>query len=196
MYFSNKLHPHCHALCITLLLPHSFRVSSLLLMQVVFMFYHWVVKTTETCSRSHWVTVGDGGVLQLWCSIYPQASAYEAPIWHKFHFLPSILTAGEILSKSSLQQTLSSQAQVSTRPALTSPAHCSCDLRTLCTAWWEEVTMSGEYGMQGWYLTNVAIFVFSLLILTAFFRNDIAGITVCAHTFCECFFSHTLRENC
>lgn len=154
---------NCQTLWVTLFLPHSFHASSLLLMQVVFMFYHWVVNTTETCTRSHWVTVGEDGVLQLWCSIYPQASAYEAPIWYKFHFLPSILTAGEILSKSSLQQNLSSQAQVSTRPALTSPAHCSCDLRALCTAWWEEVTTSGEHGMQGWYLTNVGYFcVFTL----------------------------------
>lgn len=61
---------------------------------------------------------GDEGGLQLWC--FGTSFTYCPPSWQQ-----------EKISKSSLQQSLSSQAQVSTRPALTSPACCSCDLGAL-----------------------------------------------------------------
>lgn len=67
-------------------LPSSLRVGTLLLMQVVLVFYRWAVNTTETCSRSQWVTAGEG-----------RGGAPAVTLWYKFHFLPSILTAGEIL---------------------------------------------------------------------------------------------------
>lgn len=71
---------------------------------------------------------GQGG-LQLWSLIYPQASAYETALVQVTSCPPP--WQQERVYKSSLQQNLSSQDQVSTRPALTSPARCSCDLRAL-----------------------------------------------------------------
>lgn len=62
-------------------------------------------------------------------------------------------------------QTVSSRAQVST---LTSPARCSCDLRALCTAWWEEVTRSQEQGTLS-CPCNVGYFVQSLLKFSYYF---------------------------
>lgn len=51
----------------------------------------------------------------------------DVRLWHKLHFLPSILTAGERYSN----ENRSSQTQVSIMPFLISPTHCSCDLRAL-----------------------------------------------------------------
>lgn len=64
-------------------------------------------------------------------------------------------------------KTVSSLAQLSTLLFLTSPARCSCDLRALCTAWWEEVTRSQEQGMLS-CPCNVGNFVQSLLIFSRY----------------------------
>lgn len=128
----------------------------LLFMHLVVVLYHWGVNTTQTYSRSHWVTVGEvmgtpavnfnlPTGFCLWGCFAASFTSWP-PSWQR-----------EKVSKSSLEQNLSSRASVSTRSGLTSPALCSCDLRALCAAWWEEVTQSGEHGTQGW-----PIFVCSL----------------------------------
>lgn len=57
-------------------------MSIFLLMQLALMFYHRVVNTTES--------LGHGGV--RWGARAPAVN-----LWYEFHFLPSILTAGESL---------------------------------------------------------------------------------------------------
>lgn len=85
--------------------------------EVPLMFYHWAVNKRETCYRSHWVTAG--GALQPWS--FGTSFTSCLPTWQQGW-----------VCKSFLHQNVSAQDSVSTRPALTSPACCSCDLRAFC----------------------------------------------------------------
>ena len=112
------------------------------------------VNTTETCSRSQWVTAGEGGVLQLWSSIYPQASATASALVQVS--LPALHHDSR---RDSLNLPFNKNSSLRPRfpPGLPwHPPHarCSCDLRALCTTWWEEVTANGEHGTRGWFLTS------------------------------------------
>lgn len=93
----------------------SFHVNTLLLIQVVLMFYHRVVNTTESLGHGGGGGGRGGGGLQLWS--------------YGTSFTPALRPGSRRESLNlPFNKNLSSQVQVSTRPALTSPACCSCDL--------------------------------------------------------------------
>lgn len=130
------------------------------------MFYHRVVNTKQSpghCRNMGVVMMfwgGWGGLLKSSCEAIVQVS-----------LPPSILTAGERVSKSSFQQKplLSGLGFHHVFPYIPRTLQL-WPQSSFCTAWWEEVTPSGERGMQR-CLCNVGYFCTCTHSAASFFRN-------------------------